>query len=171
MAKSHASACMFLGDLPHDAIRTVDVPNTIDSSMPGGHATVMIKHLRVPSEQMLGESGAGFRYAQVRLPARVSHRMRRLGACIRANEIATGYANHREAFGKTMIGHESVGFMLADNMIDLKRAELMINVRGHPRHGPTRHRRVLDHQGSSLRGPDASGRSVRASHGRERPDR
>jgi len=53
--------------------------------------------------------------------------MRWLGACTRANEIASGYANRRHAFGKTLIDHEGVGFMLADNLIDLKQAELMIN--------------------------------------------
>ena len=53
--------------------------------------------------------------------------MRWLGACIRANEIATAYANRREAFGKLLVDHEGVGFMLADNLIDLKQAELMID--------------------------------------------
>ena len=52
--------------------------------------------------------------------------MRWLGACTRANEIATDYANRRQAFGKPLIDHEGVGFMLAENLIDLKQAELMI---------------------------------------------
>jgi len=128
MAKSDEGACMFVVDLPDPAIRIERVPNTIDSSMPGGHAVVSIENLRVPSDQMLGNSGEGFKYAQVRLsPARLSHCMRWLGACTRANEIASDYANRRQAFGKTLIDHEGVGFMLADNLIDLKQAELMIN--------------------------------------------
>jgi len=128
MAKSDDGACMFVVDLPDPAVRIERVPNTIDSSMPGGHAVVSIENLRVPSDQMLGNSGEGFKYAQVRLsPARLSHCMRWLGACTRANEIASGYANRRHAFGKTLIDHEGVGFMLADNLIDLKQAELMIN--------------------------------------------
>ena len=128
MAKSDDGACMFVVDLPDPAIRIERVPNTIDSSMPGGHAVVSIENLRVPSDQMLGNSGEGFKYAQVRLsPARLSHCMRWLGACTRANEIASDYANRRHAFGKTLIDHEGVGFMLADNLIDLKQAELMIN--------------------------------------------
>ena len=121
-------ACLFLVDLPDPAIRIDAIPNTIDSSMPGGHATVTLDNLRVSADQMLGEAGEGFRYAQVRLsPARLSHCMRWLGACIRAHEIATDYANRREAFGKPLIEHEGVGFMLAENMIDLKQAELMID--------------------------------------------
>ncbi len=128
MAKSAAGACMFVVELPDPAIRIDRVIDTIDSSMPGGHAMVTIDNLRVPADQMLGEDGAGFNYAQVRLsPARLSHCMRWFGAASRANEIATAYAVKRHAFGKPLIDHEGVGFMLADNLIDLKQAELMID--------------------------------------------
>ena len=128
MAKNPDGACMFLVDLPHPAIRIERVLDTIDNSMPGGHAVVVIDNLRLPADQMLGESGEGFRYAQIRLsPARLSHCMRWLGGCTRANEIAADYANRRHAFGKPLIDHEGVGFMLAENLIDLKQAELMID--------------------------------------------
>ena len=128
MAKSDDGACMFLVDLPDPAIRTTRVLDTIDDGLPGGHAEIVIDNLRVPADQMLGKSGEGFQYAQVRLsPARLSHCMRWHGAATRANEIATDYANRRKAFGKTLIDHEGVGFMLAENLIDLKQAELMID--------------------------------------------
>lgn len=128
MAKSTAGACMFLVDLPDPAIRIDRVLNTIDSSMPGGHAVLTIDNLRVAADQMLGQNGEGFKYAQVRLsPARLSHCMRWFGAAKRANDIATAYAVTRHAFGKPLIDHEGVGFMLADNLIDLKQAELMID--------------------------------------------
>ncbi|SEP72071.1 acyl-CoA dehydrogenase [Loktanella sp. DSM 29012] len=128
MAKAEQGACMFLVDLPNPAIRIVHQPKTIDNSLPGGHCTVEIENLRIPADQMLGEPGEGFKYAQVRLaPARLTHCMRWLGACIRCNEIATDYANRRQAFGKHLIDHEGVGFMLADNLIDLQQARLMID--------------------------------------------
>lgn len=128
MAKSEEGACMFMVDLPDPAISIVRVPNTIDSSMPGGHAVVEIRDLRVPADQMLGHSGEGFKYAQIRLsPARLSHCMRWHGTATRANEIAVDYANRRQAFGKTLIEHEGVGFMLAENLIDLQQAWLMID--------------------------------------------
>ncbi len=128
MAKSDEGACMFLVDLPDPAITTDRVLDTIDSSMPGGHAVVTINNLRVLADQMLGHAGEGFKYAQIRLsPARLSHCMRWLGSCVRANEIATDYACHRQAFGKPLIDHEGVGFMLAENLIDLKQCELMID--------------------------------------------
>ena len=128
MARSDEGACMFLVDLPDPAIRIERVLDTIDSSMPGGHAVVVIDNLRVPADQMLGEAGDGFKYAQIRLsPARLSHCMRWWGAARRAHEIASDYACRRQAFGKLLIDHEGVGFMLAENLIDLKQAELMID--------------------------------------------
>jgi acyl-CoA dehydrogenase len=123
-----SAATMFLVDLPHPAVRIERVLDTIDSSMPGGHSVVEIDDLRVPAEQILGEPHEGFKYAQVRLaPARLTHCMRWLGACVRAQEIATNYAVTRQAFGKALIDHEGVGFMLADNMIELKQCELLID--------------------------------------------
>ena len=128
MAKAEEGASLFLVDLPDPAIRIERVLDTIDCSMPGGHAVVAIEGLKVTADQMLGAPGDGFKLAQVRLaPARLTHCMRWLGACTRANEIATDYANRRQAFGKPLIDHEGVGFMLAENVIDLKQAELMID--------------------------------------------
>ncbi|TAK99454.1 MAG: acyl-CoA dehydrogenase [Rhodospirillaceae bacterium] len=127
MAKAEQGACMFLVDLPDPAIRIDRVLDTIDSSMPGGHSVLTIDNLRVPADQMLGQAGEGWTYAQVRLsPARLSHCMRWLGCCIRAQEIATAYACKRRSFGQLLIDHEGVGFMLADNAILLRQAELMI---------------------------------------------
>jgi len=128
MARAPEGASMFLVDLPDPAIRIERVLDTIDSSMPGGHAVVAIEGLRVPADQMLGQPGEGFTLAQVRLsPARLSHCMRWHGACTRAQEIATAYACSRQAFGKPLIDHEGVGFQLADNLIELRQAELMID--------------------------------------------
>ncbi len=121
-------ATMFLVDLPHPAVRIERVLDTLDSSMPGGHAQVLFDDLAVPDSQVLGAVDEGFRYAQVRLaPARLSHCMRWLGCATRAHEIATAYATTRKGFGKLLIDHEGVGFMLADNMIELQQCELMID--------------------------------------------
>lgn len=128
MAKSDEGACMFLVDLPNEAIRIERVLDTIDSSMPGGHSEVIIDNLRVPATDMLGNPGEGFRYAQIRLaPARLSHCMRWHGVATRAQEIATEYACKRQAFGKLLVDHEGVGFMLAENQIDLQQSSLMID--------------------------------------------
>lgn len=128
MARTEQGATMFLVDLPDPAVRIERVLDTIDSVMPGGHAIIAIDGLRVPASQILGAPHKGFDYAQLRLaPARLTHCMRWLGAASRAHEIACAYAVRRHAFGKPLIDHEGVGFMLADNRIALQQAALMID--------------------------------------------
>ena len=120
-------ATMFMVDLPDPAIRVERVLDTIDSSFTGGHVELVIDNLRLPADAVLGEVGHGYRYAQVRLaPARLTHCMRWLGAARRAHDVAVDYARRREAFGKPIAQHEGVGFMLADNEMDLHTARLTI---------------------------------------------
>lgn len=120
-------ATMFLADLPTQGVRIVRALDTLDSSFTGGHAEVALENLRVPASDVLGAVGEGFRHAQARLvPARLTHCMRWLGAARRAHDIATEYAGRREAFGGTLLSHEGVGFMLADNEIDLHTTRLAI---------------------------------------------
>ncbi len=128
MAKTPGGATLFLVPLPHPGVRTERVLDTIDRTMPGGHAVITLDEVRVSSDDILGDEGQGFRYAQIRLaPARLTHCMRWWGAARRAHDIACDYARTRMAFGKPLIEHEGVGFMLAENEIGLKQAELMID--------------------------------------------
>ncbi len=118
---------MFLTDMNVAGIHVDRVINSLDSSFTGGHGTVSFKDCRIPGDQVLGEVGKGLKYAQVRLaPARLTHCMRWLGTACRANDIALAYANKRQAFGKSLGEHEGVGFMLADNEIDLSMSRLAI---------------------------------------------
>ena len=117
---------MFLAPMDADGICIERSQETMDSSFTGGHAQVVFENLRVPADSVLGEVGEAFRYVQVRLaPARLTHCMRWLGGASRAHDIATEYARNRKAFGKTLGEHEGVGFMLADNEIDLQQSRLM----------------------------------------------
>lgn len=128
MARTETGATMFLVPMDTPGIRIERVLDTIDSSMPGGHAVIVLDNVRAKDDQILGAPEEGFRYAQVRLaPARLTHCMRWWGSAKRAHDIASDYACRRMAFGKPIIDHEGVGFMLADNLIDLKQAELMID--------------------------------------------
>jgi len=120
MARTGETTTMFLVELPHQGIAVERVLDTIDRTMPGGHSVMVLNDVRVPADQILGEVGKGFDYAQVRLaPARLTHCMRRWGAARRAHDIALDYACHRTAFGKLIVDHEGVGFPLADNVMDL----------------------------------------------------
>ena len=122
-----AGATMFLSDMAAPGIAIERSMNSLDSCFPGGHAVVRFDNLRVAAGDILGEPGKGFQYAQVRLsPARLTHCMRWLGAVRRAHDVALDYARKREAFGKRIGEHEGVGFMLADNEMDMHVARLAI---------------------------------------------
>ena len=121
------SATMFLSDMNVPGIELVRNMDAMDSCFAGGHGVLQFTNLRISSKQILGELGKGFKNAQVRLaPARLTHCMRWLGQAQRAQDIAIAYAKKREAFGKVLGEHEGVGFMLADNDMDLQTSRLNI---------------------------------------------
>lgn len=122
-----AGATMFLAPMNAPGITVERNMDTLDSCFPGGHGVVRFDGLRVKPEDVLGEVGKGFQYAQVRLsPARLTHCMRWLGAARRAHDVAVDYAQRRQAFGMAIGRHEGVGFALADNDMDLHVARLAI---------------------------------------------
>ena len=55
MAKTGTTATMFLADMDTPGISIERVLDTIDSSMPGGHAVVRLDNVRVAADQILGE--------------------------------------------------------------------------------------------------------------------
>ncbi|EMN3327286.1 acyl-CoA/acyl-ACP dehydrogenase, partial [Pseudomonas aeruginosa] len=121
------TATMFLTDMKRDGIIHERQLDSLDSCFTGGHGQLRFDNLRIPASDVLGEIGKGFRYAQVRLaPARLTHCMRWLGAARRAHDIACDYARTRDAFGKPLGEHQGVGFMLADNMMDLHVVRLAV---------------------------------------------
>lgn len=121
------SATMFLSDMDRPGITLERNMDAMDACFTGGHGVLRFTDLRIPATDVLGEVGKGFRYAQTRLaPARLTHCMRWLGQARRAHDIALDYTRRRQAFGKPLAEHEGVGFMLADNDMDLHTARLHI---------------------------------------------
>lgn len=121
------NATMFLADTDRPGFVVERMMDAMDSCFTGGHGIVRFDNLRVPAGDILGELGKGFRYAQIRLaPARLTHCMRWLGAARRAHDEACHYARTRESFGKRLGDHQGVGFMLADNEMDMLSTRLSI---------------------------------------------
>ena len=122
-----AGATMFLAEMASPGITNERSLDTLDTCFPGGHGVVRFDSVRVPASAILGELGQGFRYAQIRLsPARLTHCMRWLGAARRAHDIAVDYARRRQAFGRAIGEHEGIGFMIADNEMDLHLSRLAV---------------------------------------------
>jgi acyl-CoA dehydrogenase len=126
-ADRHHRATMFI--VPTDApgyrfVRNVPV---MGGHGMGGHGEVDFDNVRVPDSAIVGKVGDGFRLALVRLgPARLTHCMRWMGVAQRAIDIATAYAKERAAFGKKLVEHQSIQWMIADSEIELHASRLMV---------------------------------------------
>lgn len=118
---------LFLTDGSAEGIEIERIMNSMDRNYVEGHAVVRFDGLRVRADDVLGEVGSAFRYAQLRLaPARLTHAMRWLGAASRAQSIALEHAHSRTSFGVPIGEHQGVSFMLADNEIALHQCRLSI---------------------------------------------
>jgi acyl-CoA dehydrogenase len=120
-------AVMLLVDAGTPGFQVKEHARTIDGGSIGGHCRVVFDDVPVAPDAVLGEVGAGFRYAQARLaPARLTHCMRWLGAARRAHEIALERAVGREVFGGRLADHGMAQQLIADNEIDLAAARALI---------------------------------------------
>jgi acyl-CoA dehydrogenase len=118
---------LFLVDTDNPGWRVVREIPVMGTHGAGGHCEVRLDDCRVPANAVLGEPGEGFALAQLRLgPARLAHAMRWIGVAQRALDIATERSVVREAFGKQLVRHEAVAWMLADSAIELYAARLMV---------------------------------------------
>ena len=107
--------------------RVIHEPRAIGPALPGGHPTVELHGVRVPAENLLGEEGAGYKLAQVRLATgRLGHAMRWIGVSQRALDLTAQRMLERESFGAHLADHEMLQASLADSAMDLYVARLIV---------------------------------------------
>ncbi|MBK7823771.1 acyl-CoA dehydrogenase family protein [Nannocystis sp.] len=81
---------------------------------------------RVSADQVLGEPGKGFKVAMSTLDCgRIGIAAQALGIARAAFEAAAEYAGDRQTFGKRIIDHQAIGFMLADMLMEIDAARLL----------------------------------------------
>ena len=118
---------LFLVDADNPGWHIVREIPVMGTHAPGGHCEVRLIDCRVSADAVLGQPGEGLKLSQARLgPARLAHAMRWIGVAQRALDIATERAMARQAFGKELIRHEAVAWMLADSAIDVYAGRLMV---------------------------------------------
>ncbi len=89
-------------------------------------ATLAFEEMRVPLENRLGEEGAGFKIAMQTFEiARTFVAISAVGIARAAYEYALQYAQERVQFGKPIIKHQGVAFMIADMAIQIEAARLL----------------------------------------------
>ncbi len=81
---------------------------------------------KVTADQVLGEPGRGFKVAMSTLDCgRIGIAAQALGIARAAFEAAAEYAVDRQTFGKRIIEHQAVGFMLADMLTEIDAARML----------------------------------------------
>jgi len=90
-------------------------------------AQILFEDCFVPSTNLIGEPGAGYRIALSGLEGgRIGIASQALGMARAAFEAALKYAREREAFGQPIFNHQAVQFRLADMATQLEAARHLI---------------------------------------------
>lgn len=90
-------------------------------------AEMVFEDVRVPKENLLKEEGMGFYVAMSTLDvSRPGVGSIAVGVARAAYEAALEYAKERIQFGKPIIRHQAIGFMLADMLIQITAARMLV---------------------------------------------
>lgn len=128
VAGADAGATMFLVDADAPGLEIGRSIHTGDRAIAGGHPHVRFDGVEVGADAVLGEVGAGFRYAQVRLgPARLTHCMRWLGLARRSLDTALDRAARRELFGARLGELGIAQDLIARSVIDIETSAAIID--------------------------------------------
>jgi alkylation response protein AidB-like acyl-CoA dehydrogenase len=89
--------------------------------------TIMYNDVKVPKANRVGEDGFGFKFAMKTLSGgRIGIAAQALGIAAGAYELAAGYAKQRVAFGKPIIQHQGIAFKLADMVMQIESARMLV---------------------------------------------
>ncbi len=102
--------------VPADAVGlSADVPEDKMGLMSSPTATMLFDGVRVSAERRLGEEGQGLPIALAGLDSgRLGIAAVATGVAQEALDVAVKYARERETFGKPVIDHQGLAFLLAD---------------------------------------------------------
>ena len=94
---------------------------------PEGHCEILLQQVRLPLGALLGQAGAAFGMAQVRLgPGRIHHGMRSIGQCELALALACERARERHSFGHPLADYANVQDWIAHSRIAIDQARLLL---------------------------------------------
>ncbi len=87
---------------------------------------IILKDVKVPKENLLGEFGKGFRYAMTTLDsARIGVAAQGVGIAQRALDESVAYAKKRQAFGQPIAKLQAIQWMIADMSTRLEAARCL----------------------------------------------
>jgi acyl-CoA dehydrogenase len=110
-----------------EIVRNVGTMDERDELDEGSHGYIRYRDVRLGSDAILGEPGAGFAVAQARLGGgRVHHAMRTVGRCSRALDMMCERALSRHTQGTLLADKQSVQAFIADSWIELAQFRLLV---------------------------------------------
>ncbi len=90
-------------------------------------AQILFENCRVPSGNLLGGEGAGYRIALANLEGgRIGIAAQAVGMARAAFEAALHYSHERETFGRPIFEHQAVNFRLADMATQIEAARQLV---------------------------------------------
>jgi len=122
--KRHSMVIVPMNASGLEVVRNVPIMHHI---APEGHCEVVLRNVRVPVTNLVGEEGAGFKLAQARLgPGRVHHCMRTIGQCELAVEMMCERALERKTFGKRLADFANIQDWIANSRVEIDQARLLV---------------------------------------------
>ena len=105
-------------------VRNISVMHHIS---PEGHNEIVLRNVRVPASNLLGEEGSGFALAQARLgPGRIHHCMRSIGAAELALQLMLDRIQERKVFGRFLYQQGSASDWVALSRLEIEQARLLV---------------------------------------------
>jgi len=90
-------------------------------------AQIVFENCRVPTANLLGREGEGYRIALANLEAgRIGIAAQSVGMARSAFDAALAYAGERRSFGKPLVEHQAIAFRLADMATEIEVARQMV---------------------------------------------
>ena len=123
--KGHRGITAFVVDMNGEGVRRGSKDDKL--GIRASHSCqIFFEQHRVGADQVLGTVGDGFKVAMSTLDCgRIGIAAQALGIARAAFEAAAAYACQRKTFGKRVIDHQAVAFMLADMETDIEAARLL----------------------------------------------
>ena len=92
------------------------------------HAEIIYENCRVPTANLIGNRGSGFKLAQERLgPGRIHHCMRWIGICERAFDMMCHRAATRSISDNEMLGHkQTIQNWIAESRVEIDASRMMV---------------------------------------------
>ena len=126
-ADRHRQQSMILVPMDTPGVRVVRNVTVMHHHAPHGHCEVLLRNVRVPASNLLGEEGQGFMMAQARLgPGRVHHCMRAIGQAELALDLLVARARERKAFNRYLHEHGEVARWIAESRMEIEQARLLV---------------------------------------------